>query len=97
MTAITPLFLTRRAASASSNWSCESTRFSWLPAGPLVDWMSESIVVMVRNAWMASVLGSKLEALDSLDSLTPGLLMFCLLELAMGVRERPPEPCINQS
>ena len=40
---------------------------------------------MVRNAQMASALGSKPEALDSkfLDS----SLVFCLLELAMGVQK----------
>ena len=91
MIVITPLFLTRMAANASSNWS---SIFSWhpnfgqLPAVLLLDCMSKSIVVIVRNAWRASVLAFKLGALDSSsDSLTPSLLVFCLLELAMGVQE----------
>ena len=50
--------------------------------------MSKSIVVIVWNAWRASALAFKLEVLDSSsDSLTPSLLVFCLLELAMGVQE----------
>ena len=37
----------------------------------------------------------KLEVLDSSDSLTPSLLVFCLLELAMGVQEgSSSESCI---
>ena len=69
---------------SSSNWS---SIFSWhpnfgrLPAVLLLDWMSKSIVVIVRNAWRASVLVFKLEALDSSsDSLTPSSLVICLLE-----------------
>ena len=98
MTVITPLFLTRMAANASSNWS---SIFSWhpnfgrLPAVLPLDWMSESIVVIVQNAWRASVLVFKLEALDSSDSLTLSSLVFCLLELAMGVQEgSSSESCI---
>ena len=79
------------AANATSNWSSIFSwhpNFGWLPAVLLLDWMSESIVVIVWNAWRASVLAFKLEALDSSsDSLTLSLLVFCLLELAMGVQE----------
>jgi hypothetical protein len=64
-----------------------------MPAVSLVDWMNESIVVMVRNAWRASVWGLKLEIVaaafkldsESLDFLNPSWLVFRLLELAMGV------------
>ena len=99
MIVITPLFLTRMAANASSNWS---SIFSWhpnfgrLPAVLLLDCMSKSIVVIVQNAWRASVLAFKLGALDSSsDSLTLSLLVFCLLELAMGVQEgSSSESCI---
>ena len=91
MTAITPLFLIRMAANTSNKWTSIFSwhpNFGWLPAGLLLDWMSKSIVVIVWNAWRASVLVFKLEALDSSsDSLTPSSLVFCLLELAMGVQE----------
>ena len=99
MIAITPLFLTRMAVNASSNWS---SIFSWhpnfgqLPAVLLLGWMSKSIVVIVQNAWRASVWVFKIEALDSSsDSLTLSSLVFCLLELAMGVQEgSSSESCI---
>ena len=57
--------------------------------------MSKSIVVIVQNAWRASALAFKLEVLDSSsDSLTPSLLVFCLLELAMEVKGSSSESCI---